>query len=127
MAKKKHRRATALVVKDGKVLLVRHRGESHYSLPGGRIDGAETSLEAAVREVREETQLRAYSATRLRHCDCEGSVSRHFVSEVKAGDGTIRLQSKEIDRYLWWDGKSKIRANGHVYSITKAAKLFQNK
>ena len=121
MTNRKHRRATALVVRNGKVLLVKHRGAKNYSLPGGRIDGAETSLEAAVREVREETNLRAYSARRLTHCDFEGSVNRHFVSEVLVGDGEVRLQRKEIERYLWWDGNSSIPANGHVYRITKFA------
>ena len=124
MPKKKHRRATALVVRDGKVLLVRHKGYKHYSLPGGRIEGSETSLESAVREVREETQLRAYSARRLRQADCEGSESKHFVSAITVGDGEVKLQQKEVDRYLWWDGKSEIRANGHVFSITKSAGVF---
>ena len=124
MAKKKYRRATALVVKNGKVLLVRHKGDKSYSLPGGRIDGAETSLEAAVREVREETTLRAYSAKRLTQCDFNGSTSRHFVSEVMVGNGKIKLQSKEIDSYFWWDGNSKIQANGHVYGIIKSSGLL---
>lgn len=124
MAKRKYRRATALVVKDRKVLLVRHKGDKSYSLPGSRIGGVETSLEAAVREVREETTLRAYSAKRLTQSDFEGSTSRHFVSEVMVGDDKVSLQRKEIDRYLWWDGRSKIRANGHVYSITKSSGLL---
>ncbi len=120
----KYRRATALVVRNGKVLLVRYRGAMSYSLPGGRIDGAETSLEAAVREVREETKLRAYSARRLTDCDFTGNTSRHFVSEVMVGDGKVKLQRKEIDRHLWWDGKSSIQANGHVYSIIKSSGLL---
>lgn len=125
MAKKSYRRATALVVQNGRVLLVRHRGEIHYSLPGGRIDGQETALEAAIREVREETALRAYSATRRRDCDCEGSVSRHFVSEIRVGKGDkIKLEGKEISKAIWWDGHSNIRVNGHVYGITKAAGVF---
>ena len=124
MAKKKHRRATALVVRDSRVLLALHRGQTHYPLPGGHIDGRETSLEAAVREVREETQLRAYSAQRLTHCDIEGSRSKHFVSEVKVGNEKVRLQGKEIRKHLWWNGKSKIPANGHVHSITKSSGVF---
>ena len=120
----KRRRATALVIRHGRVLLVRHRGETHYSLPGGGIDKGETSLEAAIREVREETQLRAYSATRRRECDVVGSMSRHLVSEVKVGNEQVKLQGREIAEHKWWDGKAKIRANGHVHAITKSAKLF---
>ena len=125
MAKKNHqrRRATALVVKDGEVLLVRHRGESLYSLPGGGIEKSETSLEAAVRELREETQLRATYAKRLFHCDVDGKMAQHKVTEVRVW-GEVKLQSKEIASYRWWNGKSPISANGHVYAITKSAKVF---
>ena len=115
--KSKRPRASALVVSGGKVLLVRHRGEKNYSLPGGGIEKGETSLEAAVREVREETQLRAYSAKRLFQCDVDGQMARHKVTLVKA-NGKVKLQHREIAEYKWWDGKSKIRANGHVHSIT---------
>ena len=114
-----------MVVSKGKILLVRHRGEKNFSLPGGGIEKGETILEAAVREVREETQLRAYFAERLRHCDVDGQMARHRVTLVKAG-GKVRLQRKEIAEYRWWDGKSKIQANGHIYSITKAAKVFES-
>ena len=73
MARKSIRpRASALVIRHGKVLLVRHRGEKNFSLPGGGIDKGETNLEAAVREVREETQLRAFYAKRLFDCDIDG-------------------------------------------------------
>ena len=125
MAKKsKRRRATALVVNDGKVLLVRHRGESHYSLPGGGIEKGETSLEAAVREVREETQLRATYAKRLFRCDVDGQMAQHKVTEIRAS-GKVKLQGREIAESLWWNGRTRIKANGHVYAITKSAKVFQ--
>ena len=125
MAKKKskRRRATALVVNDGKVLLVRHRGESHYSLPGGGIEKNESSLEAAVRELREETQLRASYAKRLFHCDIDGQMAQHKVTEIRAS-GRVKLQGREIANHLWWNGHTKVRANGHVYSLIKAAKVF---
>lgn len=127
MPKSKRRRASALVVRNGRVLLVRHRGEKNYSLPGGGIDKGETSLEAAVREVREETQLRAFYAKRLFHCDTDGQMARHRVSEVRVGDGKVKLQGKEIERHKWWDGRSEIQANGHVYSIVKSSGVFSHK
>lgn len=123
--KRKRRRATAVVVdKRGRILLVLHRGEKYYSLPGGGIDGSESSLEAAIREVREETQLRAISARRLFRSDCEGGVSAHKVSEVRVGDGKVKLQGKEIKAYKWWDGKPGTKVNGHVHAITKSSGVF---
>jgi 8-oxo-dGTP diphosphatase len=51
-------RATILfVVRDGEVLLIRKKrglGAGKINGPGGRIDGAETPLEGALREVQEE-------------------------------------------------------------------------
>jgi 8-oxo-dGTP diphosphatase len=50
----------AVVVRDGALLMVR-RGHGPaggtWSLPGGRIEGGETTAEALVREVAEETGL----------------------------------------------------------------------
>lgn len=52
-------RVAALIVDDGKVVLVRHRaGDSvYYLLPGGGVEHRETIEEALLREVREETGL----------------------------------------------------------------------
>jgi ADP-ribose pyrophosphatase YjhB (NUDIX family) len=52
-------RVAALVVVDGRVVLVRHRsGPSVYHLlPGGGVDYRETLEHAVIREVREETGL----------------------------------------------------------------------
>lgn len=52
-------RVAALIVLDGRVVLVRHRaGQSTYHLlPGGGVDYRETLAEALTREVAEETGL----------------------------------------------------------------------
>lgn len=47
-----------LIVRDGAVLLVRHRaGEHPWSLPGGAVGRQERLIEAARRECREETGM----------------------------------------------------------------------
>jgi 8-oxo-dGTP diphosphatase len=52
-------RVAALILLDGKVVLVRHRAGSsvYHLLPGGGVDYRETLEDAVVREVREETGL----------------------------------------------------------------------
>lgn len=54
--------AYAVCVGEGRVLLARHvsrRGESTWTLPGGRVEHAEDPFDAVIREVAEETGYEA--------------------------------------------------------------------
>ena len=59
-------RATLLfVVRDGEILLIRKKrglGQGKINGPGGRLEGEETPLEGALREVREEVCVEATGA-----------------------------------------------------------------
>ena len=46
--------ARALILHEGKILLVRHKNRDFYSLPGGKIDPEEDIKTALVREMEEE-------------------------------------------------------------------------
>ncbi|CAM3790243.1 NUDIX hydrolase [Polynucleobacter arcticus] len=50
-----HITASGLVIKDGKALLIFHPHLKRWFQPGGHIDEGETPIEAAIREVFEET------------------------------------------------------------------------
>ena len=63
--RKNRNRATALVFREGRLLLVRERGAKHWSLPGGGMKDGEDPVAAAIRELHEETKLVARSATYL--------------------------------------------------------------
>ncbi len=52
-------RATAIVERDGRVLLVRDKWRPAFMLPGGGIDEGESPEVAIERELREETTLTA--------------------------------------------------------------------
>ncbi|MHA6760760.1 NUDIX hydrolase [Streptacidiphilus sp. PAMC 29251] len=55
--------AYAVCIEGGRVLLSRHvspKGESNWTLPGGRVEHAEDPFDAVIREVAEET---GYDAT----------------------------------------------------------------
>ncbi|MEU6609486.1 NUDIX domain-containing protein [Streptomyces shenzhenensis] len=53
--------AYAVCIKDGRILLARHvppkgsKGESNWTLPGGRVEHAEDPFDTVIREVSEET------------------------------------------------------------------------
>ncbi len=53
------RAAGGVVVRDGRVLLVHRARYDDWSLPKGKLEPGETWEQAAVREVAEETNLRA--------------------------------------------------------------------
>lgn len=54
---KKHFTASAIIIAEGKVLLVWHRKFKVWLYPGGHLEENESPDEAVVREVREETGL----------------------------------------------------------------------
>ena len=50
----------SFVIVDGKVLCIKYKKENigYIDIPGGKIEADETSMEAAIREVREETGIK---------------------------------------------------------------------
>lgn len=110
-------RGTAVVIRDGKVLLVKDRGKHKYSLPGGGRNRNEPSLAAAARELYEELGMRAIKAQRIFKCDFEGSFSKHEVSLIETNDDPdIR---SELEHFIWWDMKDDIPRYAHVNFIMK--------
>ena len=107
------RRATAVVIREDKVLLVRDQGKHHFSLPGGGVHHGELSLSAAARELYEETGLRATKVVRI--FNYRGKVNEHRVFLVEA-DGHVHL-SKELSDFIWWDGKTAIPIYPHATNI----------
>ena len=101
------KRVTAVVIRDGKVLLVRDKGLVSFSLPGGAIENGESPATAAKRELYEELGLQSIKVTRLPGCDFKGSVNEHKVCRVEA-QGEPHLRRQELDEFIWWDIKEPI-------------------
>ena len=49
--------SSAVVVSDGQVLLIKRRDVEVWALPGGAINSGESTAQAAIREVKEETGI----------------------------------------------------------------------
>ncbi len=120
-SKGKRRRATALVVESrGHVLLVREKGSSVFSLPGGGMRRGEKPEEAAAREVREEVGLQVGNTRRL--FEYSSPVQRHQVVGARAA-GKPKPDKKEVDKAIWWDRKSPIRVRYSAREIIGQAEL----
>ncbi len=117
--RRKRNRATALVVNDGKLLLVRERGSRRYSLPGGGMERGESPVTSACREVDEETSLKVLEATFL--FNYEGQTQNHHVCLLSA-EGKVRLQRKELSESIWWDGRKSLPMLPSVEVIIERAK-----
>ena len=78
----------AVFDEDGRVLLVRHRyekeGRDVWMLPGGAIEEGETSRDAAIREVLEETGLIIRVGRLLWHIEEAGERGQRFVNFFEA-------------------------------------------
>ncbi|UCC60822.1 MAG: NUDIX hydrolase [Dehalococcoidia bacterium] len=107
------KRATAVILRGGKVLLVRHRGQSQFSLPGGGMRISETVLAAIERELYKELKLEARNIKRLEHCDFNSVTTRHHICVVEA-EGEPIPRRLEVAKYIWWDMKEHIPIFPHV-------------
>jgi 8-oxo-dGTP pyrophosphatase MutT (NUDIX family) len=109
-------RATAVVHRNGDLLLVRERGFRQLSLPGGGIHDQETPEEAVARELEEETGLTAVSIEALPQCETSDIFNTYLVFEVTA-KGEIRVDPVELDGIRWWDGCESVPLFGYVNRI----------
>ena len=108
-------RATAIVARDGCVLLVRDMGRTPFMLPGGGIDAGESPEAAVARELEEETTLTATAVKYLFEHD--GKYNRHHVFGVEA-DGEVDISHDPmVVEFAWWDGNSDVPVHPHVNAI----------
>ena len=106
-------RATLILWRDDRLLVVRDRGRSTYALPGGGIEDGELPIVAAARELHEETGLEATSIRYL--FTHEGKYNDHHLYEVEA-EGEVVVQG-EVDGFTWWDTKDDTPVYPHVRGI----------
>ena len=77
----------------GEIALVRHGATNFWGFPKGHVDGGETTLQAATREIAEETGI-----DDLEYMQDLGSYER-FKSTPEGGDDTTEL--KKIHMFLF--------------------------
>ncbi len=127
--------ALAVVIRDNHVLLVKRRNEPDAGLwgfPGGHVDLGETALEAAARELHEETGIIGRPLRYLTNVDViehgeDGAVRFHFLLAAVLCDyvsGDPIAQDDVSDARWWAIGdllRGKISCSAHVDSVVKHA------
>ncbi|GAA2266840.1 hypothetical protein GCM10010430_59920 [Kitasatospora cystarginea] len=97
--------AAAIVVQDGRVLMVQRRvkeGELSWQFPAGEVEPGETAEEAAVRETAEEVGLRVKVVQRLgeRVHPKTGRHMSYTACEVMSGDAAV-VDTDELAELAW--------------------------
>jgi 8-oxo-(d)GTP phosphatase len=102
--------AGGVVLREGptgpEVLVVHRVRHDDWSLPKGKLDPGEQAEDAAVREVEEETGVRAVLGSELSavHYEVDGEPKRvrWFRMSVVDGDPHERPADGEVDAARWW-------------------------
>ena len=109
-------RATAVVRRNGLLLLVRDRGYRQFSLPGGGLHRGETAEEAVIRELKEETGLSTVSLAPLPGCRTSDIYNTYLVFEVQV-EGALRIDPGELSDARWWDGHDPVPLFAYVSRV----------
>lgn len=125
MTETPRQRATAIVVRDGRILVVRDKFRPAFMLPGGGIDEGESPEDAVARELEEETTLIATSTLYLFTHD--GKYNHHYVFRVEA-DGDVDISRDPlVVEYAWWDGGPDVPVHPHVNAILRRVGITERR
>lgn len=97
------RAAGGVVARDGLIALVHRPRYDDWTLPKGKLDAGESFEEAALREIEEETGIRARLVRELpeTHYEVRGrpKVVRYWLMEVESDPGFVA--NDEVDELRW--------------------------
>jgi len=120
------------VLLNGKINLLIKRAESYliWEFAGGKVEKNETPMQAAIRELREETGIVAKDARfvgRSRVVYSNGEVRHNwlFLVEVRKKP-EVKLNPREHDGYKWVDIKELFSQKGLGLSVMSFRKLIGN-
>jgi 8-oxo-dGTP diphosphatase len=103
MSSEEVRAAGGVVVRDGLVAVVHRPRYDDWSLPKGKLDSGETFEEAALREVEEETGLRARLVRDLPSVEYAArgrpKLVRYWLMSVESDPGFV--PNDEVDELRW--------------------------
>ena len=115
--------ASAIVIKDNCVLMVRTKNSNSWSVPSGGVEANETAKETCIREILEET---GYEAKIIKQLHTKKTIikdynvtTHYFLCEVTGGEIRYHDPDEEIDE-IAWKNRSEISTLMHTYPEDKA-------
>jgi 8-oxo-dGTP diphosphatase len=102
------RRATVIYRRDEEILFVRKRN-AKWNLPGGRVEQGETPLQAAVREMAEETGLTVDQLSYVFEYEQDRVI--HFLFEARRAGQRKPRPCNEIDDCRWFSANDLDKRN----------------
>ena len=99
-----------MVLKDGKALLGKRKGShgnDEYAWPGGHFEYMESIVEAAKREVREETGMEIQNVRFVRLLNLKTYAPKHYIdiglaADWKSGDPVV-MEPDKFEDWRWYD------------------------
>lgn len=128
MDKKIRKAVRTFLIKDGKVLVIKYnleKNKGYYDIPGGKIEDGESSIDAAKRELKEETGLTANALKFIGKCfieypDIIFDLDLYNVSEYTGNSGSF----EENDSM--WVNISDILNESKVLGTVKLLEYIKN-
>ena len=97
--------ASAIVIKDNKVLMVRTKDSTSWSVPSGEVENGETTKETWLREILEET---GYVAKIIKELHTKKTIiqdykvtTQYYLCEITGGETLYHDPDEEIEEISW--------------------------
>jgi 8-oxo-dGTP diphosphatase len=114
--------ASAIVIKENQVLMVRGKNTNSWGVPSGEIEAGETAKEACLREIWEET---GYEAIIIKELHTKQTIikdykvtTKYFLCQIIGGN----IQYQDPDETIVeisWKNKDEISKVSHLYPEDK--------
>ena len=134
MKKEKSCGAIVFYLKDDKeqILLIKHSNSGHWSFPKGHVEAGETEVETAMREIFEETGVKADIDTRFREV-VTYSPKKDVIKDViyffaTTEDYNTVKQESEVSEIMWSDMSKAIKCVSYKNDkslVTKAIRFYK--
>jgi len=110
--------ASAIIIKDNSVLMIRTKNSNSWSIPSGGVEVGETVEEACIREITEET---GYEARIVKKLFIKETIikeykvtTQYFLCEITGGEIQYQDPDKEIEE-ISWKNSNEISKLIHTY------------